>query len=102
LLFQKIKVKLLDYGNEDICQIEDLRKDLYGLEVPKLSSRLILDGLKLTECFDPLKLHNDLADQYVNVELTKPPTEWPLTANVSAVQSDIDVRSMMRFHNMAL
>ena len=59
------------------CTLDQLRKDLVGLDVPTLCLKTTLDGLEVTPKFDPKYLHDQFYNRVVEIELCEPPQKPP-------------------------
>ena len=95
-------VRFVDYGNVCAVRRDQLRKDLVGLDVPKLSFPVKLHGIKMTSNFRAYDVYNQFQNTKVTVELKCPPTQQPLEVMLHLERRCIDLATILVKQNMAV
>lgn len=77
LLLQEdtVDVLFVDYGNPVTVRKDHLRKDLIGMELPRVAIALTLDGVELTDNFDGGLIHERFYGKLVQIELKESPND---------------------------
>ena len=102
IFLQFAVVRFVDYGNVCGVRRDQLRKDLVGLDVPKLSFPVKLHGIKMTSNFRPYDVYNQFQSTKVTVELKCPPSQQPLEVMLHMDNHYIDLASVLVKQNMAV
>lgn len=80
-------------------QKDQLRKDLIGMDLPRVAIDLTLDGVEFTDNFDPDEIHAHFFDKRVHIELKESPADQynckSLRAKIHLVEEKEDVATLL-------
>ncbi len=94
-------MRFVDYGNVVTVTPELLRKDLYGLEVPKLAVAVTLKGIQITSGFDAYQIHSTFYDKWARIVVEDEKIGLPLRVKMQMYDHGDDLAEILVKNNQA-